>query len=93
VDAERLLSKLEDSAFVVLRRHGIAEDELQLECAEPGKTPYLLIRGHRIRVHVDGRSAAFAAKAGRWSGARADYPTAGSFVADFEEALHRALAD
>ena len=35
--SEKLEGKLRDSALMVLRRHGIAEDELQLEPNEPGK--------------------------------------------------------
>ncbi len=88
-----LESKLRDSALMVLRRHGIAEDEVQLEANEPGKPPSCLIRGHRVRIHVDDISAAFHVRAGRWSGANADFPTTGSFLAAFEEALNDALSD
>lgn len=93
MEIERLEPKLRDSAYMVLRRHGIAEDELQLEQNEPGKPVYSLIRGHRVRVHLDDRSATFSVRTGRWSGARADFPTTGAFIAAFETALHEALAD
>lgn len=91
--SQRLELKLKDSALMVLRRHGIGEDELQLEDNEPGKPPSCLIRGHRVRVQVDERSAALKVHSGRWSGACADFPTVGAFVAAFEEALHGALSD
>ena len=91
--SERLESKLKDSALMVLRRFGIAEDELQLEDNEPGKPPSCLIRGHRVRIHVDEKSAAFTVRTGRWSGARVDFPTAGAFIAAFETALIDALSD
>ncbi len=90
--SQRLELKLKDSALMVLRRHGIGEDELQVEDNEPGKPPSCLIKGHRVRVHVDERSAAFKARSGRWSGACADFPTAGAFIAAFEEALQGALS-
>jgi hypothetical protein len=90
--AERLEPRLRETALIILRRHGIGEDDLQLEANEPHQPPSCLIRGHRVRVEVDDGSAAFRARAGRWSGRRADYPTAGAFVAAFEEALHGALS-
>jgi hypothetical protein len=90
--SQRLELKLKDSALMVLRRHGIGEDELQLEESEPGKPPSCLIRGHRVRVQIDDRSAAFRVHAGRWSGARVDFPTVGAFIAAFEEALQGALS-
>lgn len=37
-------------------------------------------------------SVAFRVLSGRWSGRRVDYPTAGAFVAAFEEALQGALS-
>ena len=91
--SEPLEFRLKDSALVVLRRYHIGEDELQIEANEPGKPAFFLIRGHRVRVHVDERSAAFSVRTGRWSGARVDYPTAGAFIAAFEEALQEALSD
>jgi hypothetical protein len=90
---ERLEPKLRESALMVLRRHGIGEDDVRLEENEPGNPASCLIRGHRVRVHLDDRSAAFQVRAGRWSGARVDFPTAGSFIAAFEEALQDALTD
>lgn len=87
---ERLEPRLRESALMVARRHGVAEDELQLEMNEPGKPASCLIKGHRVRIHVDDRSAAFQVRAGRWSAARADYPTTGSFISAFEDALHAA---
>ena len=89
---DQLLAKLKESALIVLRRHGIAEDELQLEKNTPKEPPSWLIKGHRIRIHVDEVSATFAVRAGRWRGACSDYPTAGAFVADFEDQLNRALS-
>ena len=89
---EPLEPKLRDAALLVLRTHGVAEDELQLEANEPGKPASCLIRGHRVRIHVDDVSATFAVFAGRWRGARTDYPTAGAFIAAFEDALNSALA-
>jgi len=44
-----------------------------------------------VRIYVDDGSAEFNVRAGRWRGARGDYPTAGAFLAAFEEALHSAL--
>ncbi len=90
--SERLESRLCESALIMLRRHDIGEGDLQLEQNEPHAPPSCLIRGHRVRVQVDESSAAFRVLAGRWSGRRADYPTAGSFIAAFEEALHGALS-
>ncbi len=89
---ERLESRLRDTALIILRRHHIGEDDLRFEENEPHEPPSCLIRGHRVHVHVDGGSAAFRVRSGRWSGRRADYPTAGAFVAEFEEALNGALA-
>jgi hypothetical protein len=89
---ERLEPRLREAALVTLRRHDIGEGDLQFEANEPHEPPSCLIRGHRVRVHVDGESAAFRVLSGRWSGRRADYPTAGAFVAAFEEALHGALS-
>ncbi|MDE2140798.1 MAG: hypothetical protein KGL74_03725 [Elusimicrobia bacterium] len=89
---ERLEPRLRDTALIILRRHHIGEDDLQLEANEPHEPPSCLIRGHRVNVHVDDDSAAFRVRSGRWSGRRADYPTAGAFLAAFEEALHGALS-
>jgi hypothetical protein len=90
---ERLEPRLRETALIILRRHEIGEDDLQLEKNEPHEPPSCLINGHRVRVHVDEGSAAFRVRSGRWSGRRADYPTAGAFVAAFEEALHGALSN
>ena len=90
---EALEPRLRESALMVLRRHGIAEDELRIEGNEPGRPAFCLIRGHRVRVHVDDRSAALNVRTGRWSAARPDFPTAGAFIAAFEAALHEALTD
>lgn len=90
--SERLEPKLRASALMVLRRHNIAEDDLQLEKNEPKDPPSCLIKGHRVRIHVDDGSAAFTVRAGRWRGARPDYVTTGAFIAAFEEALDHALA-
>jgi hypothetical protein len=90
---EGLEPRLRETALIVLRRHGVGEDDLQLEPNEPHQPPSCLIRGHRVRVEVDDGSVAFRVLSGRWSGRRADFPTAGAFVAAFEEALHAALAD
>jgi len=90
--SERLEPRLRETALIILRRHHIGEDDLQLEANEPHEPPSCLIRGHRVRVEVDDGSVAFRVMSGRWSGRRVDYPTAGAFVAAFEEALHGALA-
>ncbi len=90
--AERLEPRLRETALIVLRRHSIGEDDVQLEANEPHEPPSCLILGHRVRVQVDDGSVAFRVRAGRWSGRRADYPTAGAFVAAFEEALDGALS-
>lgn len=90
--ADRLEPRLRETALIVLRRHGIGEDDLQLSMNEPHEPPSCLIRGHRVRVEVNDDSVAFRVLAGRWSGRRADHPTAGAFLAAFEEALHGALA-
>ena len=92
ISSERLEPRLRETAFIILRRHAIGEDDLQVESNEPHEPPSCLIRGHRVRVQVDEGSAAFRVRSGRWSGRRADYPTAGAFVAAFEEALQRALS-
>ncbi len=89
---ERLEPRLRETALIMLRRHGIGEDDLQFEANEPHQPPSCLIKGHRVRVEVDDSSVAFRVKAGRWTGRRADFPTTGAFVAAFEEALHGALA-
>ena len=90
--ADSLEPRLRETALIMLRRHGIGEDDLQLEANEPHEPPSCLIRGHRVRVEVDAGSATFRVMAGRWSGRRTDYPTAGAFVAAFEEALNGALS-
>jgi len=87
-----LLGRLRDSALIVLRQYGMAEDDLQFEINEPGDPPSCLIRGHRVRVQLNEQSAAFKVRAGRWSGDIADFPTAGAFLAAFEEALNDAFA-
>ena len=89
---DQLLAKLKESALMVLRRHGVGEDEVQIEKNSPKELPSWLIKGHRVRIHVDEASATFAVRAGRWRGACADYPTAGAFIADFEDQLNRALS-
>jgi hypothetical protein len=91
--SERLEPRLREIALIVLRRHNIGEDDVQLEKNEPRDPASCLIRGHRVRVQLDDGSVAFRVRSGRWSGRRADYPTAGAFVAAFEEALHGALSD
>jgi|GEM_PF-2447876 len=90
---ERLEPRLRESALIVLRRHQIGEDDLQFEANEPHEPPSCLIRGHRVRVHVDDDSADFRVRADQWSGRRGDYPTAGAFIAAFEEALNDALEE
>lgn len=92
LSTERLEPRLREMALVVLRQHDIGEGDLQLEKSEPHQPPSCLIRGHRVRVQVDDGSAALRVRSGRWSGRRADYPTAGAFVAAFEEALKSALS-
>lgn len=89
---ERLEPRLREAALILLRRHHIGEDDLQFEKNEPHEPPFCVIRGHRVRVEVNDDSVAFRVMAGRWSGRRADYPTAGAFVAAFEEALNGALS-
>ncbi|MCR4295371.1 MAG: hypothetical protein NUW21_07530 [Elusimicrobia bacterium] len=89
---ERLEPRLRETALIVLRRHGIGEDDLRLEANEPHEPPSCLIRGHRVRVEVNDDSVAFRVLSGRWSGRRADHPTAGAFLAAFEEALNGALS-
>lgn len=88
---ERLEPRLRETALIVLRRHHIGEDDLQISKNEPREPASCLIRGHRVRVEVDDGSVAFRVMSGRWSGRRADYPTAGAFVAAFEEELNGAL--
>ena len=90
--AEALEPRLRETALIVLRRHGIGDDDLQFEPNEPHEPPFCLIRGHRVRVEVNDDSVAFRVLAGKWSGRRRDFPTAGAFVAAFEEALHGALS-
>ena len=90
---ERLLLRLKESARIVLRRHHIGDDDLRFEENEPHEPPSELIRGHRVYMQLDERSASFRVHAGRWSGRRADFPTAGAFIAGFEQALETALAD
>lgn len=90
---ERLEPRLRESALIVLREHGIGADDFQLEANEPGQPASCLIRGHRVRVEVNDLSAAFKVHAGRWSGARVDFPTTGAFIAAFEDALKDAFAD
>lgn len=89
---ERLEPRLRETALIVLRRHSIGDDDVQLQANEPHEAPSCLILGHRVRVQVDDGSATFRVRAGRWSGRRVDYPTAGAFVAAFEEALNGALS-
>lgn len=89
--SERLEPRLRELALIVLRRHGIGEGDLQLEANEPHEAAFCLIKGHRVRVEVNDDSAAFRVMAGRWSGRRGNYPTAGAFLAEFEEALNGAL--
>ena len=89
---ERLEPRLRETALVILRRHHIGEDDLQLEANEPHQPPSCLIRGHRVRVEIDDGSVSFRVMSGRWSGRRADYPTAGAFLAAFEDALNGALS-
>lgn len=90
---ERLEPRLRESALIVLREHGMGEGDLQVEGNEPGQPASCTIRGHRVRIQLDDLSAAFKVRAGRWSGARVDFPTTGAFIAAFEEALKDAFAD
>lgn len=92
IPVERLLPRLRESALIVLRRHAIGDDDLQFEENEPHQPPFLLIKGHRVRVELTDDSVSFRVLAGRWSGRRANYPTTGAFIADFEEALNGALS-
>lgn len=89
---EPLEARLRELALIILRRHGFGESDLQLEPNEPHEAPFCLIKGHRVRVEVNDDSASFRVLAGRWSGRRENYPTAGAFLADFEEALNAALS-
>jgi len=90
--SERLEPRLRETALIVLRAHDISEGDLQLEANEPHDPPSCLIRGHRVRVEINDESVAFRVRSGRWSGRLADHPTAGAFVAAFEDALKGALA-
>ncbi|MBI4346683.1 MAG: hypothetical protein HY553_07490 [Elusimicrobia bacterium] len=90
---ERLEPRLRASALLVLRDHHVSADELSLELAKPGRAASSVISGHRIRIHLDDASATLVVRAGRWSGRRADFPSAGAFVAAFEAALSGALSD
>jgi hypothetical protein len=90
---ERLEPRLRETALIVLRRHSIGEDDVSLQENERHEPTSCLILGHRVRVQLDDDSATFRVRSGRWSGRRVDYPTAGAFVAAFEEALHGALSD
>lgn len=92
ISDERLEPRLRETALIVLRRHDIGEGDLRLEANEPHEPPSCLIRGHRVRVEVNEDSVAFRVLSGRWSGRRADYPTAGAFLAAFEDALQGALS-
>lgn len=92
ISSERLEPRLREIALIVLRRHDIGEGDLRLEKNEPHEPPSCLIRGHRVRVEVNDESVAFRVLSGRWSGRRADYPTAGAFLAAFEEELQGALS-
>lgn len=92
VSGEGLDSRLRETALIVLRRHHVGEDELKFEENEPHEATSCLITGHRVRVYVDGESASFRARSGKWSGRRPDFPTAGAFLAAFEEALNDALS-
>jgi hypothetical protein len=53
ISSERLEPRLRETALIVLRRHNIGEDDLQLEVNEPHEPSSCLIRGHRVRVQVD----------------------------------------
>jgi hypothetical protein len=90
--AERLEPRLRESALIMLRRHGMSEDDLQFEANEPGHPVFTIIRGHRVRIELNDQSAAFKVLAGRWSGDRMDFPSTGAFIAAFEEALNDAFA-
>ncbi len=92
ISSERLEPRLRETALIILRRHHLGEDDVRLEVNEPHEPPSCLISGHRVRVEVNDESVAFRVLSGRWSGRRVDYPTAGAFVAAFEEALQAALA-
>lgn len=92
VSGEGLETRLRETALIVLRRHHVGEDDLKLEENEPHEATSCLIIGHRVRVHVDDGSAALRVRSGRWSGRRIDFPTAGAFVAAFEDALNDALS-
>ena len=85
--AELLESRLRAAALMVLRDHGVGADDLVVESGKRGAS----ISGHRIRIHVDDSSATLLVRAGRWSGRRVDFPSAGGFIAAFEAALSGAL--
>jgi hypothetical protein len=87
-----LQPRLRESALMILLRHGTGEHELAFEVNEPGQPEYLELAAHRIKIQLNASSAAFLVKGGRWSGDRRDYPSAGAFVAEFEDRLNRALA-
>ncbi len=87
-----LQARLREAALVALRRHGKAEEELEFKGPKPGAPQFCEICGHRIRIHLDEATATFRVLGGLWSGARADYPSTGAFVADFEAQLDRALS-
>lgn len=88
---ESLEPKLREAALVVLRRYGCSEEELELEVNKPGFPAYCEMRAYRIKIHVDDGSANFLVRGGRWSGQRSAYPSTGSFIADFEAQLGRAM--
>lgn len=90
--SERLEPRLREAALIILRRYDIGESDLQLEANEPHEPPSCLIRGHRVRLEINDESVSFRVLAGRWSGRRADFPTAGAFIAAFEEELNSALS-
>lgn len=90
--ATDLQPRLREAALMILLRHGTGEDELRVESSEPGKPPYLELNAYRIKIHLNPTSATFLVKGGRWSGDRKDYPSAGAFIAEFEEKLNRALS-
>ncbi|MBI5201759.1 MAG: hypothetical protein HY925_09260 [Elusimicrobia bacterium] len=92
MELERLEPRLRASALMVLRDHGVGADDLVVDLGKPRSAPASLITGHRIRIQLDDRSATFRVLAGRWSGLRADYPTAGAFVAALEKELGSALS-
>lgn len=84
--------RLRESTLTVLRRYGVSDADLQVEDAEEGKPFHVQFSGHRLKITLTASSVAFSVKGGRWSGDRADYPSAGSFTADFEEKLAKAVS-